>query len=194
MHKIYITGLFILSVIMISCNNKSKDLPAPTRTFFMDTKVDGKQVAYEDSIHGVLNTVSVSSTDYGSYTLIKSSSEFSGTTQFGDSVNTVFSEYKKGCGCTQALIDSMFTTGYHNFKNNTDQEGIEITWYGDGRTYSTSLGSADQSGSFFKIDKHQYVGYTNYRYISSGSLSCKLYSADGDTKIMSGYFNIKTNK
>jgi len=194
MHKIYTISLFILSVIIISCNNKGKDLPAPTRTFFMDTKVDGKQVAYDDSVHGILNTVSVSSTDYGSYTLMKSSSEFSGTTQFGDSVNTVFSQYKKGCGCSQALSDSMFTNGYYDFKSNTEQEGIEITWFDGSRIYSTSLGNADQTGSFFKINKHQYVGYTNYRYVSSGSLSCKLYSADGDTKIMSGYFNIKTNK
>jgi hypothetical protein len=194
MRPIYIINLLLIFFIMASCNKKDKNLPAPTHTYYIDTKIDGTSVAYEDSIYGVLNSASLTSTDFGAYKLTRSGSSFSGTNLLNQVVNTTISQYKKGCDCDTAFIDSLFTVNSYSFKNNAEVEGIEITWFDGTQTWSTSAGTADQSGSSFKIVKHEFVNKNEYRYISSGNLNCKLYNGNGDSKIMTGYFKIKTNR
>ncbi|MFL5728803.1 MAG: hypothetical protein ACJ75J_04875 [Cytophagaceae bacterium] len=187
-----IKGLFPALVILFACNKKDDNLPAPAHTYYMDTKIDGKSVAYEDSIQGVLNKTSKDTSSFGNFTLIKQSSFFTGTDITGKIVNTTFSEYKKGCSCT-SFLDSMFSAKNYTFKNSGQLEGIEITWFDGNQNWSSSYGNADQSGSSFSIVKHEYTGKQDYRYISSGNINCKLYNTDGDVKLMTGYFKLKTN-
>ncbi|HXA00758.1 MAG TPA: hypothetical protein VNW99_02150 [Cytophagaceae bacterium] len=194
MHNIYLTGLFLATAILFSCN-KDKGLPAPAPTYYFDSKVNSKSLLYEDSLKGILNTAEKTGIDFGTYTLIKESSIFSGTSIItGVAVNTIISHYMKGCTRDTAFIDSMFTVKSYSFTNSLQNEGIEISWYDGTQMWSSSNGTADQTGSSFKIVKHEYVGKPDHRYISSGNFNCKIYSADGNVKFMTGNFKVKTNE
>jgi hypothetical protein len=193
MHNIYLTTFFLASGILFSCN-KDKALPAPTHTYYIDSKINSNRLMYEDSVRGVLNSAQRTTIDSVTFVLIKESSIFSGTTINGVIVNTIISQYKKGSISDTTLTDSMFTVKSYDFTNRYRNEGIEISWYDGTQMWSTSNAKGDQTGSSFEIVKHDRSGKSTFKYITNGNFSCKLYTKDGQSKFMLGNFKSKTNR
>lgn len=66
---------------------------------------------------------------------------------------------------------------------------IELT-DDNGKVWSSYKGTADQTGSYIKIDSQKDVYETGARFLSAkGSVSCKLYDDSGNVKVLEGTFN-----
>lgn len=94
---------------------------------------------------------------------------------------------------SDATFLSFFTTGTYTFSKNAEN-GFELGWNDGTQLWSTSKGSADQTGSSIKITQTGSEEIWGEFYVNvNGTFNCKLYNDAGASKTLTngkfiGYF------
>ncbi len=94
-------------------------------------------------------------------------------------------------------INAMFAVGtYTNFATLSTQnsyettEGWDVQLTSDTTTWTTYNGSADQTGSYMKIESQKIENINGQKTLTlKGSVQCKLYDSQGNVKTLNGTFN-----
>jgi hypothetical protein len=191
---LHLPAFFTIPLILLSCDVKEIVQPYVNHSFYLQLKIADERINYEDDVLGMQNTAIRSTTAYDTTVLEKQSSFFSGDGTISNVADVTISQYKilPAPDTLQKDVDSLFTVGDYTYKNATYKEGIEITIKDGGITWSTSSGTADQTGSNFTITKHDFEGTSTYRYATYGSFVCKVYNGAGNVKLINGTFKLKT--
>jgi len=123
--------------------------------------------------------------------------------QFSDINGLVIRVHKSinyiGAGApSEQDIKNIYAGGnYTNFSTLSSNSSYETTQGWDieltevnGTEWSSYKGTANQTGSFIKIDSQKDVYLNGSKFLSAkGSLSCKLYDQNGNVKVLKGSFN-----
>lgn len=180
--------------LFTSCKKDSNDdddnntTPPPTTVTInsemqVSFKINGTAVSYLASAYPINHYKG------GSIATFPDSSTF----VFGSSfLNSNFDEmfgidkgtlHAMGNPAATASFEGYFAIATHPYSanDNTDYQGVIVRIMYNGTMYSSINGSANQSGSQFKIDDNQssHVGY-DYMKIKA-SFNCKLYDAGGSS-------------
>ncbi|MDJ1470012.1 hypothetical protein [Xanthocytophaga flava] len=212
------TALLLVVLTLISSCDKSKDEPSqpkPSKEFYIQATIDNKST--------ILETDNTGANGMGMGTGYNSSGNGEGEeymTQFGGIYNiTETNEIEirlvtKVMQRTEENSDVWKATMYSLFKPQTyiygrdsqdgdtiDEEsyknGIVISYIdNDGEEWRSDYGSADQTGSIFKITSvvknTDPTTYPTMRQVITGEFSCKLYNKAGKSKnLEDGKFNIR---
>ena len=86
-----------------------------------------------------------------------------------------------------ASFDAFFPVSSIPFSKN-NANGIDIDWIDpNGNQYSTSLGSANQSGSAFAITAKQVTNISGYQNVKvMATFNCTLYNSTGGSVVLTG--------
>jgi hypothetical protein len=191
---LHLPAFFIVPLILLSCDLQEIVQPYVDHSFYLQLKIADDRINYEDGVLGMENTATRSTTTYDTTVLEKQSSFFSGDGTISNVADITISQYKilPAPDTLQKDVDSLFKVGSYSYKKGTYKEGIEITIDDAGTTWSTSLGTADQTGSNFIITKREFEASQPYRYVTYGSFICKVYNGAGNAKLINGTFKLKT--
>jgi hypothetical protein len=192
---LHFTALATIVLVLFSCNVEEDLDSFVDHSYYIQLKIDGNRINYEDGILGMQNTAIRSTSEYDSTVLEKQASFFNGDGTLSDGIDISINQFKilPAPDTLQKNIDSLFTVGSYQYKNTLNKEGIEIAIITEGTTWSTSKGIANQDGSNFIVSQHIYKGTQTYRYETSGSFICKVYDGAGNVKLINGTFKLKTN-
>jgi|SRR5665213_1236598 len=177
-----VLAIALLSVLFFSCS-KSKDSASQSGTYYFKANIGGKSYNVSATSNGTIEAGSgVDGTDdvaiFGTIDNNTDGSEFSITKGLMHSFTTA----------SQTDMKNFFKAGTYNYSAGA-QNGIDISWYdANGKSWSTSSGSADQTGSNFKIvsvmDDPDAAG--RYYVKVQSSFNCILYDGTGNSMLLTG--------
>lgn len=172
----------LLPVLLLSCS-KSKSSASKSGTYYFKANIGGKSYNVSATSNGTVEAGSgVNGTDdvsiFGTIENSADGSEFVITK--GLMPNFI--------SAMQTDLKNFFKTGAYNYSPGA-QNGIDISWDdADGKSWSTSFGSADQTGSNFKIvsvaDDPDVLG--KYYVKVKSQFNCILYDGNGNSLIVTG--------
>jgi hypothetical protein len=192
---IKLSSILMVLTIVVSCKKKETATPAVTTTpvttnpapvvdeysLKVSYTIDGVSSSYTKDIEGASSTggsINAGATSYGNY-----------STSLNDGNGLVYLYVNKGMlswtgsrFATDENFKAFFALGTYPYSKDA-KSGVEIGIPINGVKWSTSLGTADQTGSTFSITGVKDAESINGYYIDVKiSFSCKLYDGNGGVK------------
>ncbi len=189
--------LIAFSIAFASCKKDDEGSgttdppPNPASANYFAATIGGINVSYEAGTNNItsftdasLNLATLPDTSTASYGASLGSYDAA-----SGEITPVF-EIKKGTlrfapapNPENAIFKDFFGVGIHPFSPFAES-GFEVEWYdSSGVLWSTSLGTALQTGSFLEIETITEIEqYNNYYIRTKISFSCKLYDDAGNSK------------
>lgn len=194
-----LVALLLMTTSFVGCkkdddDNNSSPTPNPTPTLTVNSepqvsgKIDG--VAFNWKTGGA-DGYQQSVSHGGPLGVPPDSCEFVMGTGFENVISGAYlmdvnlGTYKFVMPTDSVLLKNFFTIKSWNYSIDA-ANGVEIVYFdSNGDMWSTSFGSANQTGSTYSLQDRRYFKFSGEHYIRvKASFSCKLYNAVGASKLL----------